>query len=479
MRTVLLFIPHYTYTSDLLRTRYITALAEQYCVVALSPVFEDAAASDYPRHPNLVYRGWRILRPRLRNFWTKNIRVPFIREFNHLAYYHQRGYAFRSTRRKIMRVIGRLLPAALVRADFITRVEGWCTPPSREFRTLRDEYKPSLIITCTPGFSDLEAEIILLARKEKIPTVAINFSWDNLTTNAQQIRKTDYLICWNHVIRREAETIHRYPPERLFVSGIMRFDHHFSEEEHLIPPFVKEVASPRAGGFIPPFVKEVASPRAGGFRISREDFLRSKGLDPEKKTLFFTTVPQHTYPCQPDFLRLIRRLMENGSLPAMNIFTRFHPGDIREKYAEFEGVPGFYFEYGGQIVAGKTGKHKVEMTEADHANLRHSLAFCDINVNFCSSITLEAVIYDKPVINLAFGGWRYIYDRDHYAPIIKYGAVRMAENDGELIDAIRTYLENPARNREGRKKVFDDYVVFRDGKAYQRNVDFLEKIISG
>lgn len=453
MKTVLLFIPHYTYTSDLLRTRYIAALAEQYRVIALSPVFtpnrvegfEDAAAGDYPRHPNLTYRGWHILHPRLRNFWTKNIRVPFIREFSHLAYYHQRGYAFRSLRRKAFRAIGRLFPDSLVTADKITNYELLITKPLPGFDALIKEYRPSLILTCTPGFSDLEAEVILLARRAKITTAAMNFSWDNLTTNAQQIRKTDYLVCWNHVIRREAETIHHYPPERLFVSGIMRFDHHFQPET---PP------------------------------LSREDFLRSKDLDPAKKTIFFTTVPQHTYPLQPDFLRLIRRLMESGALPAMNIFTRLHPGDVREKYKELQNVNGFHFEYGGQIVTGKTGKHKVEMTEADHANLRHSLKYCDINVNFCSSITLEAVIYDKPVINLAFGGWRHIYDRDHYAPIIKYGAVRMAENENELVDAIKMYLANPAAEREGRKKVFDDYVVFHDGNAYQRNVEFLAKIIS-
>ena len=459
MRTVLLFIPHYTYTSDLLHTKYITALAEQYRVVALSPVFANASPGKYPHHPNLIYRPWHILRPRLRNFWTKNIRVPFIREFNHLAYYRQRGYAFKSLRRKMLRAIGRVLPALLVRTDFITRVEQFFTPRSKEFRALLNEYRPALILTCTPGLSDLEAEAILLARKEKISTVAINFSWDNLTTNAPQIRKTDYLVSWNHVIRREAETLHRYPPERVFVSGIMRFDHHFQPETH--PPL--EAARARS----------VPLPLTG-----REDFLRSKGLDPAKKTLLFTTVPQHTYPRQPEDVRAILNLIKDGRLPSLNLFIRLHPGDLREKYAEFENVPGVHIEFGGKIAAAAGGKHKIEMTEEDYANLRHSLRYADSNVNFCSSITLEAVIYDTPVINLALGGWRYIYDRDHYAPIIKYNAVRMAENEEELCTAIKAYLADPALDREGRARVFDDYVVFRDGKAYQRNADFLKDIIN-
>ena len=69
------------------------------------------------------------------------------------------------------------------------------------------------------------------------------------------------------------------------------------------------------------------------------------------------------------------------------------------------------------------------------------------------------------------------YEFNHYKPIVESGAVRVAKTDEDLPKLINMYLKNPELDREGRKKIVAEYVVFTDGLSYKRSVDFLEKCL--
>lgn len=448
MKTLFLFIPHYVFSSDLLYTNYIKLLSKKYKVVVFSPVFTASDPNNYYQSENITYIPWQELRPKFWSFFTKTLRISMIREFDSLEYFKLRRLMKINLnwQRKLLRSISWFIPRIFLTANFFTKIEYLLTPNSKIFLEYLKKYNPSIIVTCTPGFSPVESEIIILAKKNKLRTVAINSSWDNFTSNATQFRKTDYIICWNEVMRKEAISIHKYSPDRVFVSGIYRFDHHFEKHEN---------------------------------ELTREEFLKSKNLDPTKKTLLLSTVPPNTYPPQYNVWRkIIQKHRENAFGEPVNLFIRLHPNDSLEKYKEFEGIDNVHIELPGkQKNKTSSGGHKIEMDKDDLDNLRYSLKYTDININFRSSLSLETTIYNKPIINIALDNYANRYYVDWYIPIIESKGVKLVTTENELDKAIMDYLKNPGTDMEGRKKIFNEYIGFSDGLSYKRSVEMLDKIV--
>ncbi len=442
MKTIFLFISTYVYTSDLLHTAFIRHLAEKFRVVVLLPMPSDP----YPRAENITYVPWGVQFPDFWTFWDKTVRVPLIRLFDNEAIV-QRNYllSFGHWKRRLLRRTAFLFPRRFWNPDFIFRLESRFLPRSQSFERLVEEYHPSLVITPTPGFNDLDAEAVLFARRARIPTVAIDFSWDNLTSTGKHLRKTDYLICWTPVMKGYAVSIHGYAAERIFVSGIMRFDHYF---------------------------------RTVPGEQSREAFLTSKGLNPREKTILITTVTKGNYFDEPTVARELIRARAERRLPGFpNLFIRIHPKmDNFEAYQDLTKFPAVHVERSGKEMARPFGM-KIEMDEADLVNLKDTLRHSDMNVNYLSTLSIEACIFDKPVVNIGFPPYyRRWYQASHYKPLVDAGAVRIAGSPDEFIAFIREYLEHPERDREKRAKIIESHVHFTDGRSAERTVNLIEGI---
>ena len=451
MKTLFLFIPHYVFSSDLLRTDYIKYLSEKYKVVVIGPVFKTVSESNYYHSPNIIYKYWDT---KHRNFWlrfNKTLRISLVTEFNHLDYHKLRAYTGINLnwKRKTLMAFARLFPKKLFSADNFTKIESLLLPDDNEFKKLISEYQPDLMITSTPGFSEVEAEIIILAKRNGLKTIAVNFSWDNLFNNSKQIRKTDYLVTWDDVVRQAALEIHNYLEKNVFVSGVMRFDHHFKN------------------GFGKKNENE------------RSKFLTSKNLDLELRTILFTTVPPQIYPFQGAFVKELMALRDKNILGEnFNILVRLHPRDNLKNYESLKNIENLYIELAGQEQVKQEGYlNQIEMDEGDLDNIRKTLLYSDLAINFRSSITLETCLYDIPTINLAYNNYALYYQMDHYIPILKSGAVKLVETPDEFIEAAKSYLNNPKLDSEKRSQIALEYIPFQDGLAYKRNVDFLEKII--
>lgn len=437
MKTVLLAVPHQVFSSDLLRTNYIKYLSEHYRVVVLNPMFDAAEAKSrgYFQSSNVIYVKRELENPK---FWDrmKFLRIALVNEFDYLKsikHFYKRPNYTDSWKRRVARMIG--LPFKyLLTADFFTKRELKKLPQSQSFEALLNEHKPDLLVTATPGFSPFEAELIILAKRASLISAAANFTWDNLTMNSKHIRKTDFLIAWNGVMKQEAISIHHYQPEKVFVSGTPRFDPYFSEDQ--------------------------TTP-------SREKFLKSKGLDPKNKTIFHTTVTK-AYPFQKKYIRDLVALRNSKKIPYVNFLIRTHPLDLIENYSEFKDIPDFCIERSGK---------EVEMSYDDLLNLKYSLKYTDLNINYASTITIEACVFDKPVINIGYmDRFALAYEFTHYQPIYESGAVKLAKTDEDLPVLINRYLDHPELERDQRLAIVDKYVQFTDGFSYKRSVDALNEI---
>ncbi|PIR69977.1 MAG: hypothetical protein COU47_00905 [Candidatus Niyogibacteria bacterium CG10_big_fil_rev_8_21_14_0_10_46_36] len=441
MKTVFLFISNTVHTSDLLRTEYIHHLARTFRVIVFLP--DTLSTNIYPVIKNVTYEKMPIADLR---FWNrmKELRLTLNRENE--SWYEPLVNRLRIDfpHRKRLRFIAKFIHKGIIRNDTFTFIEGILTKKMPEFERAVQAYKPSLVLMPTPGLKPFEAQAVIQARKFNIPTVAMNFSWDNLTTNFGHTRKTDYLICWNQMQYDDALSIHRYTPDHVFIGGPIRFDYYFDSSIPL---------------------------------VGREDFLRSKGLDPHKKTILITSVTK-AYPFQVELLGRIIALRDSGKIKGSpNIFFRVHPRDLIETYSAFANTERVYMEKAGAEISNTNGKKYTEMTKEDLLNLKHTLMYADVNVNHRSTVTIECCIFHTPVVNITFDDvYGMMYKERHYEPVLRHGAAVLAKTDEELAGAINAYLDNPALHETKRQTLLREFIPHHDGKSYERNINLIERI---
>ncbi|MEK7575931.1 MAG: CDP-glycerol glycerophosphotransferase family protein [Patescibacteria group bacterium] len=440
MKTIFLFIYPRLFISDLLRGEYIKYLSSKYKVV----VFLENLDDSYYKSDNVIYIKFPFKLNKFR-FWTifeSLLRINLIRRFDNfigIKYRHVR-YSGNDWRKNLLKFIAQLLPRKFFNPSFFYWFEKIFITHKKEFKYYIDKYNPSLVLTSGPGFYFMEGWAILCAKKFGIPTAAINFSWDNLTIYARSVRKTDYIICWNDIVKKDAQTIHGYKDNEVFVAGILRYDFLFKKDE----------------------------------LGSREQFLKNKGLDPDKKTIFVATATDS----DPDLHKKVINAIRDMNV---NIYVRVHPLERMKTYEEFKKLNNVYIEYAGTVKQGDEERGwQTEMEKEDQVNLKKILKFCDLHINRSSTMTLDSLAFNLalPIINLKFPTSVVpVADYEHYKPIVDEGAVRLARNIDDAVRYVKMYLDNPLLDIENRKKVFDMMIKFSDGLSYKRSVDFLEKMI--
>jgi len=111
---------------------------------------------------------------------------------------------------------------------------------------------------------------------------------------------------------------------------------------------------------------------------------------------------------------------------------------------------------------------------------------CDLNINVTSTMTLDFAAMDKPSVNIAFDVtqppphgmpvWDFLFQFDHYQPVIELGAARFARSPDELAEHVNAYLENPSLDREARRKLVELEVGVPIGSSSERIVQVLAGI---
>ena len=153
---------------------------------------------------------------------------------------------------------------------------------------------------------------------------------------------------------------------------------------------------------------------------------------------------------------------------------------------QFEGFgPAVVVQRSADTSAALNARTQDEAQIVEWVNtFRHS----DVVVNLASTVTVDASIFDRPVVNLDFdpapGGQhdRLVKDVNHlwshFSPIAESGGVWLVDGFPEMLRAVRTYLERPELHREGRKWIVRHVCEFLDGHCGERMaaamLDFLE-----
>lgn len=319
---------------------------------------------------------------------------------------------------------------------------------------LLDGCRPSVVF-CSHQRPPVILPVVLAARRRGIPTATFIFSWDNLSSKGRIAAPFDHYLVWSRVMRDE---LLRYYPDiaadRVHIVGTPQFD-----------PYGDPA-----------------------LRRTRAEFFASIGADPERPLICYSGGDTGNCPHDHEHVRLLLGMIRSGAIERRpQVVLRPSPADDGERYgAVRRDFPELIYRPPAWIHARPGDWAHVFPLPEDVPALVNLAAHADLNVNFGSTMTLDFAQHDKPIVTPAFdvGGkpvfgmplYDFCLQFEHYRPVAELGAARFARSPAELARHINTYLENPALDREGRRKLVALHLEERAGRAGQRIVEVLRRI---
>jgi hypothetical protein len=310
----------------------------------------------------------------------------------------------------------------LERLTAIEQKLDWTWRSTREFDALFDRLKPDVVFNGS-HIHGLAAELpAKVAHFRGIPTIGFIFSWDNLYSRGRIFVPYDEYLVWNPA--QAAKLLELYPriaPDHVHVTGTPQFDFHTRPENHL----------------------------------SREELCEKLGVDPHRPLILYTTGMATDF---PDEYRTVEYLASRLHLfpqrPQLVVRTYVKGTDEPMRALACKAMPGVVFpavEWEEQWFTPKMADYPVYTSLLRHAAL---------GINAASTVSLELMMHDKPVVNLAFDPpgsdlpreyrWSRHLAFDHYVPVAASGGVMVAHTPEEMLDHVRAALEDPARQAGAR-----------------------------
>lgn len=295
--------------------------------------------------------------------------------------------------------------------------------------------------------SELDGVLTWWARQNGIPVIHTVGNYDNLSTKGYHGVPIDRLLVWGASMHQDAHQLHGIPEDKIITVGSIKYN----SAKRII-------------------------------RLSKEAFYNSCGLDPEKKTLLFAgSLHEYQY---TEMVSIFKHLNRNGN--DYQLIMRIYPNKMlmNSPYMEMliayaSDTPGVYVSLADPHY--HSGARDREVPQIEEFELWHFLAYCDVVINFFSTIALEACIFDKPVINMLYFPEQgklmlrqpVYMNPIHYMHIRKlmsFGAMRIASSCEELINMLKKDIQQPGLLRNERKKVVEYECGVIDGKACERLV---------
>jgi hypothetical protein len=299
------------------------------------------------------------------------------------------------------------------------------------------------------------APMLASARQKKIKTCAFIFSWDNISSKGRMAGNFDSFIVWSNLMKEEI--LNFYPSvtsDQVYVGGTPQFE-----------PYVMDI-----------------------YKSSSDDFYNNFKLDINKPIICFSCGDVSTSKNDELYITEIATAIENRELTMdVNFIVRTSPAEdplrffpLAEKFSFIIwNYPKWNYSREGHL---EPWTQRVPLKE-DIKDLRAMLEYSHLNINMCSTMSLDFMHFDKPVINTVFGnGKNGLYDDQrflnyaHYKKVVDSGAVEIVKNRSELVLAINDALVNPKSKSKQRKELLELQIGRPLEGTSKHIVQILEKI---
>lgn len=313
--------------------------------------------------------------------------------------------------------------------------------PRGFFDPLLARYEPHAVFSADVQ-NENDVSLMQDARRAHIPVIAMVRSWDNLTLRILRIFP-DRLIVGSRVLAEELAGFHGYPASRIAVTGNPHYDRYKT-----------------------------------GPTTTRPLFVESFGLDPGKKLIVYAPVSDALIRVN-DMDQYIMGML--GKLDA-SVLIRFPP-EKGVRLVNFSKPANMSYDRPGQAF-GEDEVGDREIRPEDDETLANELSFADVIITGPTSIALDGMFFDKPVImadvypterNFWEKVWRYT--DDHIRKIIATGGVVYADTTEKLLAGIDDALQHPSRQASGRARARALWFSHADGHAGERVAQELVSVL--
>ena len=203
------------------------------------------------------------------------------------------------------------------------------------------------------------------------------------------------------------------------------------------------------------------------YKVSKEDFYKNFGLDPQKKTICFSCGDASTGANDPLAIHLISQAILSGKIEEpVNLLVRTSPADDGSRFKKsMDEHPSISWNTPKWVLTrenhAEEWSQRVPLKE-DIKDLRSMLEYADLSINMCSTMSLDFMLFDKPVINQVLGSKEngLFFDQKylnyvHYKKVVDSNSVLIAKNEKELINAINRALNKPDEKQKERKEILN------------------------
>lgn len=321
-----------------------------------------------------------------------------------------------------------------------------------EMLTLVDALNIDAVLSVTPFHA--QEDILLRACSYRNKTmIASILSFDNITKRGwMPVNYNTYLV-WNKYNYEQTLRIYKEikDPSRVHVVGAAQFDFYYNADNLLSKPAWMQIVG------IP---------------------------TNERKIILYAGGPGTLFPNEPQYLKHILDAIDSGEIKGNPlVLFRCHPVDNLNKWKSCIG------EHKNLVYdISWTGKEKLQysnITTEDIKKLCSTLAYTDVHINLCSTMTLDGSAFKKPQIGPYYDEVKPrkqhllqgMYQQDHFKPIINSQALMLAGSKQQLMSYINKALTNPDSVTQKSQKVLEEIITYTDGKSTDRVVNIIKNAL--
>ena len=344
----------------------------------------------------------------------------------------------------------------------LVRMQNRFIPRPNLYADLFDKYRPDLVIASTAGWR-LDRYLLREATLHNVPSMAAIVGWDNPSSYAIRGASMDYATCWSELQKDELVYGSDWDPERVNVGGIPSYDGYFRKE----------------------------------WLLSRADYFKLHGLDPERKLISYACSFVHFAPNYPNVEALAKLISSSSLVQPSQLLVRLHPSHFQDKPAIFAEERARIFELETKYphvhvvkpvaLGGSLGYYGGEDMDEKSSMMAHS----DVLVTVYSTMVVETAVHDTPVVAAVIdvpGGWnkkgkfslslKEIGNWPTHKRFREAKAGRIARNENELCGVLNAYLQDPSLDSAERRKFVENEITFTNGTSGRRTAQFFLKVLA-
>jgi len=315
---------------------------------------------------------------------------------------------------------------------------------------------PKLVVSTYP-INYLESKFLYAAKQAGVSTLIHLLSWDNITSKGIFPVIPDQFIAWGPVMQEELKEYYNLDEDKIHVCGVPHFDQHIE---------VKDTDN----------YKEV---------------LLDLKLNPEKPYIFIAMSAPRFAPHEIDIVEwLAKSVSKNVFGSDLQLVIRPHPQNVQGSLGDKRWLkrldklssPRVAIDYPTLV----DSKVRWSMRKSDMLRLSNLLAGCKVCLNSGSTVSIDALMMDKPVVMTSFDGDKKLYywksarrlvDYIHLKKFVAMGGATVVHSYEDLQQELMRYLLYPNHELNKRQHALKMECYQNDGQSTTRVIEAMHEIL--